>query len=257
MKPWKWPQRGYRQARAYMLVRRHAQWVCNRGVRLFLDDPIISSTMRQVIYENRYEKEEVAVLTKTLKSDDILMELGAGMGFISIFAAQRIGGGNVHAFEANPDLRPLIERNYAQNNVKPFLHQTMLIDSNASSEYDFHVAPDFWASSAVHHAPGSRTISVPTASFAQAMGEIKPTYLVVDIEGGEGELFCKAMDFGNVRHLLIELHPQKIGFEAVEKVVNGLQSSGFVKNHKLSKGKVVLMDRNPDAAKRNEKAELH
>lgn len=256
MKLWKWPRRRYQKIRAYMLTRRNAQLVTNRGVQLLLDDPIISSTMRRVIYEDKYEKEEVSILRETLKPDDVLMELGAGMGFISTFAAQRIGGNNVHAFEANPDLKPLIERNYAQNNVKPFLHQIMLVDGDASDEYNFHVAPDFWASSAVHHEPGSRTISVPTASFIQTIEEIEPTYLVVDIEGGERELFSKSMDFGKVRHLLIELHPQKIGAEAVAQVVDGLKSSGFVKNKKLSKGKVVLMSRNPNAGERVQKAGL-
>lgn len=49
-------------------------------------------------------------------------------------------------------------------------------------------------------------VDVPCASFAEVLDKEKPTFLLVDIEGGEVELFDIVETLGTVRHVLIEIH---------------------------------------------------
>lgn len=235
-------QKRFRRLRTKFRKRRQAEIIRNRGVRLAVDDSAISPAMRMRLYEDNYEKQEVAILSATLKEHDTVMELGAGLGFLSIFAAQHIDARKVHAYEANPSLIPLIERNYRLNGVSPHLHNRVLTSSPTPGVCKFHLAEDFWASSMVETGEGTSSIDVPTAPFIMELRTIDPSYLVIDIEGGEEELIVSD-DFHNVKRVLIELHPSKIGKAATDRVRDVLLSAGFSENLQRSIGKVRLFER--------------
>ena len=72
------------------------------GVKLNLNHHNISPNLRTFFYNESYEGEEITILSKSLKDNDIVMEIGAGIGFLSTFCAQMIGSNRVYAYEANP-----------------------------------------------------------------------------------------------------------------------------------------------------------
>src|SRR5690606_23487373 len=98
-----------------------------------------------------------------LQAGDIVLELGTGLGFISSLCAKRIGGDNVHSFEANPALRRAILKNYRLNALSPRLEIALL--GEKSGAITFYVMKNFWSSSAIRRHPGARPIQVPMKCF--------------------------------------------------------------------------------------------
>lgn len=166
-----------------------------QGIKLKLDRHI-SEPVRKVIYHGDYEKQEFRILRSRLNPDDVVMEVGSGLGFLSTYCAKKIGSDKVFTYEANPDLEPHIRNTYKINNVNPTLEICLVGDTNGES--DFYQSKDFWWSSAVRHDENGTKIKVPMKAFNQEVQRINPTFLLIDIEGGEYELVQNA-DFYNVK----------------------------------------------------------
>lgn len=85
-------------------------------------------------------------------------------------------------------------------------------------------------------------IQVPVISLCEELQRIRPTFLIVDIEGGELEL-AELTDFNNVRKICIEVPPQYIGHENVEHVRLAIVRGGFRMDHHLSTKIVWFFER--------------
>ena len=158
-----------------------------------------------------------------LEAEDVVMELGGGVGHLSINIAKLIGSEGVYTFEANPELEPLMRENFRLNAVQPHAEFCML--GHEVGKKNFTVSKDFWASSTSETATGKK-IQVPTHSLNDRIREINPTFFIVDIEGSEGELF-RQIDFHNIKKILIEIHPWLIGKSEAEQLISSIVSSGY------------------------------
>jgi hypothetical protein len=69
-------------------------------------------------------------------------------------------------------------------------------------------------------------LQVPVKSFHEALLEINPTFLIIDIEGGEYELLRDG-NLHNVKKIVMEIHPSVLGREKTESVLNFLSNLGF------------------------------
>lgn len=187
-----------------------------------------------VLASGRYESEELRILRRTLDPGDRVLELGTGLGLLAIHCARKVGSERVFSVEANPALEPLVRRNFALNEVSPELEIAVL--GAEEGQRRLHVPVDFWASSLVHHgqwrgAPwhlrrGTRVVEVPARPLHDKLAEASPNYLVVDIEGGEGEL-AEVWHLEGIEKLLIEVHPAAIGKGAVARVVRSIEAQGL------------------------------
>ncbi len=90
---------------------------------------IISKEIAGSIIRGDYEIDENSILKEPLSADDVLPELGTGLGFNAICAA-KINGGKVISFEGNPNMIPLIRENMKRNNVSFELSNEILISKN-------------------------------------------------------------------------------------------------------------------------------
>jgi hypothetical protein len=86
-------------------------------------------------------------------------------------------------------------------------------------------------------------VRVPVESFASALAAIRPSVLVVDIEGGERELFRAVDDLRGVRAICMEIHSWIIGEDGVQELRDRLESAGFVRDVELSSERVWLLSR--------------
>lgn len=200
------------------------------GIKLRLGDHI-SESIKEVIYRGDYEGPELQIVRTQLRQDDVVMEVGTGLGFLSTFCAKQIGNEKVFTYEANLELEERIKENYALNNVNPNLEICLI--GERDGEQEFYIDKDFWTSSAVRHGDDVRKIKIPMKSFDQEIQRINPTFLIIDIEGGEYDLVQYA-NFHNVKKILIEIHPNILGVEKANFVKNKLKESGFQINEKLS-----------------------
>jgi FkbM family methyltransferase len=198
-------------------------WTTCHGVRLPVKHPLISAHIAREIFLGDYEREEIAIISEHLHPQDVVLEVGTGLGFLSAYCARRTKSERVFTFEANPSLVPLIEETYRRNDIRPQLVNAVLAEGTGSRE--FFVDSDFWASSSLV-ARGS-SIQVPQLDLNSEIRRIRPTFLIVDIEGGESEFFATA-DLTGVRKICVETHPHILGDAALSEMLGRLVGSGFV-----------------------------
>ena len=90
------------------------------GVKLRLAGHLSKSITERILSGN-YAQEEVRGLAAILTPGDVMMELRAGIGFLSSYCARIVGSENTYAFEANSELKAVIRDTYAPNTVSPHM----------------------------------------------------------------------------------------------------------------------------------------
>jgi FkbM family methyltransferase len=194
-----------------------------QGIKVKIPE-IASDVIRDAIYAGFYEVDELELLSNRLSQDDVVMEIGTGLGLLSAYCAKQIGNDQVFTFEANPALKRAIQDNYALNQVAPQLELCLVGDRSNFS--NFYVGQNFWSSSIYNKAQGAKPITVPVVSFNEKVREIDPTFLLLDIEGGEYEL-VKYADFYKITKLMIEVHSWLLTPEQIQFVKDRLTQEGF------------------------------
>lgn len=215
------------------------------GINLNLEHESIPKSLRAFFYYGGYEKQEIQILTKNLSPADIVMEIGAGIGFLSSYCAKKIGSQRVHAYEANPKMIPKIQETYKLNEVSPCLHNVLL--SENEKEVDFFLEPGFWSSSTIERSAQSEKVLVQSKNINKELDNIKPTFLIIDIEGGEKDLI-PLIDFSSIRKIIIEMHPHVIGNDEVSGVIELVLSKGFNLRLDESIGEVLFFELANDSA---------
>jgi FkbM family methyltransferase len=209
------------------------------GVKVRLG-PFCSLLVAIEMVAGRYESQERTLLQGCLDDQDVVLELGTGIGVVAVLCARRLGSDRVFTFEANPGLIPTARETFQLNDVTPRLENCVL--GSAEGEMSFHVEKDFWSSSTIKRSANARAIKVPVHSFSATIRKVQPTVLIVDIEGGEASLF-DAAELGGVRKIMIELHPHVIGPVQTQRVRDVLRRAGFALVRELSNGTNVLFAR--------------
>lgn len=216
------------------------RWADNHGVLLPTEGPGISKAIRRQIFFSEYEDKEFEIVAKRLASDDVVMEVGAGIGFLSAYCAKRIGSERVFAYEANPALMELIAATHRANGVSPAVRNVLLAQGEGTRS--FHVEPEFWASSAVQASGSATTITVPQADLNAELRRVRPSFLIVDIEGGEVELFELA-DLAPVRKICVETHPGIHSSAVLSRMLGRLIAQGFALDFTLMRKNVLYLSR--------------
>ena len=228
-------------------LRKFPKVVKIKGVKIPILKDKLSQFLQVLIFMGFYEKEELKLVQHLLDRNDIVMELGTGLGLISSYCAKKIGSQRVFTYEANPALETYIRHTYRLNGVSPNL--TMCVLGERSGEQTFYVSKDFICSSTVLKNSQDRPVMVPVKSFNEEAYRINPTFLILDIEGGEYELL-KFADLHTIEKIVIEVHPNAIGKKKVDFVMSQLKNAGFYQNKKLSLNRELVWERHGDKSDR-------
>lgn len=219
----------------------------SRGL-LFPNDPkFIAPKTRRLLRSNSYEQREADAVRALVGRDDIAMEIGAGIGFMSTLMAKGCKAKEVHAFEANPTFIPYIRRVHEANGLAGKIHLTNALLGARKGKAPFYERASFSASSLIENPPdvNSEVVAVhevEVLNLKTVMKAIKPTALVCDIEGAEADLLPLA-DLSTVRVAIVELHPQWIGKAGVQAVFDAFQKAGLTFFPKTANKKVVTFRR--------------
>lgn len=211
----------------------------NGGIALVARHPAISDEMREILYLNRYEVPELEILRRTLQETDRVLEVGGGIGFLSAYLARICGDANVTMVEANPALEPLIRKNHALNGVAPRLISAVATCGECESATLF-LAENFWSSSTVGQRENK--VVVPAVNLNRLIEELRPTYLILDVEGSEVEM-APALRLDGVEKLLVELHPHSTGNAKANEVVQHFVRAGFLVDFDRSRRNQVYLTR--------------
>lgn len=232
-----WLKKRFRKIRGRALSLLGKDIVRNQGVVLSTSDPVISSKLQRQLYRGAYEKPEADILKATLRETDIVLELGAGIGFISILAAKTVGSDRVFTYEANPGAIPVIRRNYQLNGVMPNLRNAALSADTRRAERTLHVGNNLSGGSFYQQGETREEIRVPVASLKEEIASIGPSYLIVDIEGAEKDILSRET-LRSVERVLIELHPDIIGRSSTDAIRSSLKDWGYSEDMSVSYGDV-------------------
>lgn len=195
------------------------------GVRLRADPNLIGKEVVERILLGDYEGREARMVKMFLESEDRVMELGAGIGYVGLLCAHRLGPNQVHSFEANPMMERVIRENYALNEgAVPEL--TIGLLSDEPGEATFYVPELFWAGS-TSPIPGAKELRTPRVLLNERIRTLESTFLIMDIEGGEIDVI-DALEPGSLRKIAMELHPEVTGQDEINRMIGRLEEMGFV-----------------------------
>ena len=211
-----------------------------------MSDPIIES-----LRSGRYEMAEARALPRLIRAGERVVEVGAGIGFLTALIARHTGAELVVAIEANPLLQAYMAELHQLNGVEPVRRQALVTPQPALGPETLHVHQDLWASSPgwIKRRDQLDAVEVPVLSLAEIAETWRPTLLIVDVEpfaawtAAEGPPHALAgADFRPFPRVLLELKPNRFTAPQIETVFDHFSSQGFAPDPAASPGPLVLFE---------------
>ncbi|MDT8856003.1 FkbM family methyltransferase [Paracoccaceae bacterium Fryx2] len=194
------------------------------GVRLHTDAGRVPRSLQSAIFKGRYELPERVLATRALRKGDRVLEIGTGLGFISLLCSRLAGPGQVVSYEANPALAPIIAANYALNGLDPRLVLKAVTTDGAP--VTFFQNDNVVSSSLLDRDLGARRITVESDPINSVIDAHRPDVIVMDVEGAEIALLTEA-HLAGVRAMVVEVHPHIVGQAAIDALLAHLAAQGF------------------------------
>lgn len=215
------------------------------ALEFVLKDPLIPEKTADALLRGRYEFKEREVARRLLKPGDRVIELGAGMGVVSLTMARLIGGEAVRSFEANPKIIVLARENARHNGLPVTFHNVIASPrqvAEATPHIDFFVLNSFEASSTRRVSDAQTPVRIPTTPLEDEIARHRANVLVFDIEGFETEIIEKT-DLSAVERVMFEIHPKILGAETCMALVDRLEAHGLMLRRDLAFGDVIAFER--------------
>ena len=184
------------------------------GGEMLLD--IRDSQQRHIYYSRLYEYSYIACLEKFVKLGDLFVDVGANIGFYTIWAALRVGlEGRVISFEPNPLAFTSLERNIELNELRNVnLYQVAVGGSDGMAQLEARF-DDLALSRIVKSETGKEIISVPQRRLDTFFSETEKTqikFIKIDAEGAEPEILQGGETILEKRpDLLVEVDERRLG----------------------------------------------
>jgi FkbM family methyltransferase len=215
--------------------------IAYHGISIPMHATSYISRVRKALYRGDYEAPEIAMIRTVIRPDDIVLEIGAGIGVVSsIIATQLASPSNLWSYEANPALIDSIYAISEENSLD--FHVINSAISLEDGEEKFYFDSHFESSSLLNRQRGAHETKVQTASFSRILAELKPSVIVMDVEGAEERLLAMPMP-NSVRTICGEAHPHIIGDRAVSRLMANLIDQGFDYKMDLSYGRGFTFSR--------------
>lgn len=213
------------------------------GVLIPFDPAIITGPIYSAIIENRFEQEEASELATIVEPGDRVLEIGAGIGFISTLLDRLPDVAHVVAVEANPDLLPFMETLHSLNRVTKVKRKNRVLTNDPCSAKTFYLREDFWMGSLSAEPNAYRaTVNVQTESLDALISKEEISLIVCDIEGAEAFLFEDA-DLTPVDRVYLELHDHITGLKGIRRLFAAMDAKGFAYDPRHSSNAIVLFRR--------------
>jgi FkbM family methyltransferase len=191
-------------------------------VRTGMED--VPKSVRSALFKGTYEKFECDLVKQHVTAGAKILEIGTGIGLVSLVATRLSGQGNVLSYEANPKMEATIRANYLLNGFEPNLRMKALTADGR--ELTFFQDQNILSSSLHERDIKSTTITVPSVAINDVLKEAAPSVILMDVEGAEVELL-EIADLSNVKVMIIEMHPHIVGHDVIDGLLESLNAQGF------------------------------
>jgi FkbM family methyltransferase len=192
------------------------------------------------------EPELFYVLKKETKPGMTVMDLGANLGYLTLFFAGKVGDkGRVYAVEPDPMNYQLLHENILLNKIGHIVKHSQMGISNIDGTLDFYPAKIERNLSSInkHHksAAGSIKIKVQTLTRYFKTKKKLPGLIKMDVEGHEVEILDGGFSlFSQQRFpckIIMELHPTLYSSEQeMERQIRRYLKIGFNIKYVISAG---------------------
>lgn len=212
------------------------------GVVVPEDSRVLTPAIREAMRTGGFEVEEAKQIPLIVRPGDRVLEIGAGIGFIStLLSRERVS--QVVAVEANPNLLGYMEELHVRNGVRNVRRVHAVLTNGPETAATFYLREDFWMGSlSAQPNPWIDSVTVPTLSLDGLLRSEMINLIVCDVEGAEADLFDGA-DLSGVDRIFVETHDHVTGLSGVRRLFNTMNTQGFVYDPRHSVGSVVLFQR--------------
>lgn len=219
-----------------------------QGLRIIIGPldgaPPVPGGVIRALRRGDYERDERSVIEKSLKQGDAVLEIGAGIGVVTGLCCRIAGSENVTVYEANPELALRLAANCEANGFSPTIHVRPV--AAKAGRVDFNIGRNFLGSS-LHGRPGlTKRLSLEADGFGEIFERLRPTYLVMDVEGAETSLLTSLDSFGPLRAICLETHPHIVGEDRIEAMIAHLTRRGFAIGREPGESRVMFLEREPE-----------
>jgi FkbM family methyltransferase len=208
-------------------------------VSLTLPKGLATPSILAKLADGSYEADEARSADRCVRPGFRVLELGAGIGYVTAICARRAGAQNVLSVEANPDLLPVIRNNLVSNGLSgvTLIHGAVTGPVAEGASADFGLSNGFTGSSLGAGAKG-RSVRVPLVSVHDLIRAHKPHVVLMDVEGAEADLFSRPWKCP-LRFCVMELHPKKYPPRVIKKIVDFMSAMDMTYDPATSRGKVL------------------
>lgn len=172
--------------------------------------PITDEILYSLLLES-YEQEEAKFVREHISSDPNLIELGAGIGYLSCYCDKHINPRTHIAVEPNPHLQHVIKENKRLNNGTFELIEAAY--SYGLEPVTLSITESFLSSRTSKNDGEVKTRSVNLRTLVDQF-DLSTFCLTVDIEGSELDILANEMALleNHCKVIIIEFHDQKKEF---------------------------------------------
>jgi FkbM family methyltransferase len=207
------------------------------GISLTLPEGLATPEILGKLSDGSYEADEARSADRCVRKGFRVLELGAGIGYVTSICARRAGPENVLSVEANPDLIPVIEGNLARNGLSgvTLMHGAATGPVEEGATADFAVSAGYTGSSLDGK---GRAVRVPLISVHDLIRSHKPHVVLMDVEGAEADMFNRLWKCP-LRFCVMELHPRKYHARTIKKIVDFMSAMDLTYDPVTSRGKIL------------------
>jgi len=160
------------------------------------------------------EKVFMSILKSTVKEGDVCFDLGANIGYPTMFMADNVGdSGIVYAVEPDKHNCELLDLNINENNFVNRCEVTQCAITKDDGEIDFWLASAPNLNSVQKTKNSTKKITVPAYNLGTYLENRRyPNFIKMDVEGAEVGIFEGALEYFTENrgrtNILLEVHPQ-------------------------------------------------
>lgn len=202
----------------------------------------------RALLRRHYEKHELRLVSRLLKPQDRVVELGCAIGVVALAASRIVPPEQIFCFDANPDMVAEAARNFERNGKAVSVENTILTAGpDETGEVTFYKTPYFLSSSLKPRSADAEPVTVPAVSLDNVIATRSANVLIVDIEGGEFGLLDQA-DLSMIDTLILELHVSLADVPACLHLISALEDRGLVLDVDLVAHNVFVFARGTEQA---------
>lgn len=190
------------------------------------------------ILRNRFESAEVAFVKSHIRAGDVIIDIGANIGFFSMLFSKLVGPtGRVIGFEPMPFLFERAAMSARENNFdRCEIHNVALASEAGIAHLVYAPGSPNWGGSFLSFGgsilPDHAAVPVSVQPLAKYVGDLDVKLVKIDVEGGEFFVISSALDFFRRARpiILSEIHSdqlRRVSGVSAKQYVTLIASAGY------------------------------